>query len=165
MNWESNFVSHSGIKGQTWKLRRFQNPDGSLTPEGRERYRKMRQAREGKTEEKPEAPKPKKVTEMTDDELREKINRINLEKSYYEAEKNRLSNMAEVKKYAPDTRTTGQKFFASIRDEVVLPAAKEAGKEMLKSYMKAYGIKTVNEALGMTDDKKKDNKDKKDDKK
>lgn len=31
-------LSHHGIKGQKWGVRRFQNPDGSLTPEGRRRY-------------------------------------------------------------------------------------------------------------------------------
>lgn len=37
---ESNYNSiyHHGIKGQEWGVRRFQNPDGSLTPEGRRRY-------------------------------------------------------------------------------------------------------------------------------
>lgn len=34
-----NELWHSGIKGQKWGVRRFQNPDGSLTPEGRKRYR------------------------------------------------------------------------------------------------------------------------------
>lgn len=29
---------HFGIKGQKWGLRRFQNEDGSLTPEGKKRY-------------------------------------------------------------------------------------------------------------------------------
>lgn len=29
---------HHGIKGQKWGIRRFQNPDGSLTPEGKRRY-------------------------------------------------------------------------------------------------------------------------------
>ena len=29
---------HHGIKGQRWGIRRFQNPDGSLTAAGRERY-------------------------------------------------------------------------------------------------------------------------------
>lgn len=29
---------HWGIKGQKWGVRRYQNPDGSLTPEGRKRY-------------------------------------------------------------------------------------------------------------------------------
>ena len=29
---------HAGIKGQRWGVRRFQNKDGSLTPEGKKRY-------------------------------------------------------------------------------------------------------------------------------
>ncbi len=29
---------HSGIKGQKWGIRRYQNEDGTLTEEGRERY-------------------------------------------------------------------------------------------------------------------------------
>lgn len=29
---------HHGIKGQKWGIRRFQNPDGSLTAEGKKRY-------------------------------------------------------------------------------------------------------------------------------
>lgn len=33
-------LSHWGIKGMKWGRRRFQNTDGSLTPAGRERYRK-----------------------------------------------------------------------------------------------------------------------------
>lgn len=35
---DSNFLSHHGIKGQKWGLRRFQNSDGSLTAEGKIRY-------------------------------------------------------------------------------------------------------------------------------
>lgn len=31
-------LCHSGVKGQKWGLRRWQNPDGSLTPAGREHY-------------------------------------------------------------------------------------------------------------------------------
>lgn len=40
MIYESNMLMHFGIKGQKWGVRRFQNEDGSLTPEGRERYLK-----------------------------------------------------------------------------------------------------------------------------
>ena len=29
---------HHGIKGQKWGIRRYQNPDGSLTPEGKAKY-------------------------------------------------------------------------------------------------------------------------------
>lgn len=31
-------LSHHGIKGQKWGVRRYQNPDGTLTPEGKARY-------------------------------------------------------------------------------------------------------------------------------
>ena len=33
-------LQYHGIEGQKWGVRRFQNPDGSLTPAGRRRYRK-----------------------------------------------------------------------------------------------------------------------------
>lgn len=32
------YLAHHGIKGQKWGVRRFQNKDGSLTPEGYDRY-------------------------------------------------------------------------------------------------------------------------------
>lgn len=32
---------HSGIKGMKWGIRRYQNPDGSLTDEGKKRYQKI----------------------------------------------------------------------------------------------------------------------------
>lgn len=34
-----NELYHHGIKDQKWGVRRYQNPDGSLTAEGRKRYR------------------------------------------------------------------------------------------------------------------------------
>ena len=34
-----NAIYHHGIKGQRWGIRRYQNEDGTLTPEGIKRYR------------------------------------------------------------------------------------------------------------------------------
>lgn len=36
-----NELYHHGIKGQKWGIRRYQNEDGSLTPEGQKRYGKQ----------------------------------------------------------------------------------------------------------------------------
>lgn len=72
---------HWGIKGMKWGVRRFQNPDGSLTPAGKKRYG----TKDGEGEEKPNyAPKaPKKnASDYTDDELRTQINRMQMEKQY-----------------------------------------------------------------------------------
>lgn len=35
----TNSLYHYGIQGQQWGVRRFQNPDGSLTEAGRDRYK------------------------------------------------------------------------------------------------------------------------------
>jgi len=37
----SNELYHYGITGQKWGIRRYQNEDGSLTPEGKKRYGKL----------------------------------------------------------------------------------------------------------------------------
>ena len=39
-------LAHHGIKGQKWGIRRFQDQNGTLTPEGRERYRSDQGTRE-----------------------------------------------------------------------------------------------------------------------
>lgn len=36
-------LEHHGVKGQKWGERRYQNSDGSLTPEGRKRYRQSKE--------------------------------------------------------------------------------------------------------------------------
>ena len=34
----NNYLAHHGVKGQKWGVRRYQNEDGSFTPEGLKRY-------------------------------------------------------------------------------------------------------------------------------
>ena len=38
LNLEQDYLAHHGIKGQKWGVRRFQNPDGTLTAAGKSRY-------------------------------------------------------------------------------------------------------------------------------
>lgn len=51
-HYSENDISHHGIIGQKWGIRRYQNPDGSLTAEGREqmKYRKRITNRRKSTE-------------------------------------------------------------------------------------------------------------------
>lgn len=85
----SNELTHHGIKDQKWGLRRFQNPDGSLTPAGRERYGvgKERGAAGSEGQNKSGTNKTpgkssRSATAMSDDELRSRINRLNMEEQY-----------------------------------------------------------------------------------
>jgi len=62
---EGETLSHYGIKDQKWGVRRFQNEDGSLTPEGRERY-----GLKGG------------LSSMSDDDLRKAISKKQTENNY-----------------------------------------------------------------------------------
>ena len=37
----NDYLMHHGVKGQKWGIRRYQNPDGTLTEEGKRKYGKL----------------------------------------------------------------------------------------------------------------------------
>lgn len=73
--------------------------------------------------------KPKTIKDMTDDELREYTNRMTLEKNFYDAQKNLASAN-------PPKVSAGQKFVNGLMNDVVVPAAKNAGRTWLENTMK-----------------------------
>lgn len=63
----SNEFYHFGIKGQKWYIRRYQNEDGSLTPEGKKRYNEN---------------SSNSITDLSNEELKNRINRLRSESEY-----------------------------------------------------------------------------------
>lgn len=64
----NNVICHFGIKGMKWGIRRYQNKDGSLTSAGKKRYG--------------DSSSNDEIKDLTDQELRDRINRLNLERQY-----------------------------------------------------------------------------------
>lgn len=73
---EQNYVTHAGIKGMKWGVRRYQNPDGSLTPAGQKRYN--RKADRARKKDMRGAVKNRRL--LSDEELDQRIRRLEKEK-------------------------------------------------------------------------------------
>lgn len=66
-------IEHSGVKGQKWGIRNYQNPDGTLTEAGKERYRKV-------TDKSGSTTYSTRYHGIPDDVLRQRIQRVQLER-------------------------------------------------------------------------------------
>lgn len=74
----ANELYHHGIIGMKWGVRRFQNADGTRTSAGKAREKQARQVHEDHAK----VFDGKKAYELSDAELRNRLNRINNEKQY-----------------------------------------------------------------------------------
>lgn len=169
-------LCHHGIRGMRWGIRRYQNKDGSLTPRGKKRYDaelkkvraeekvlKNRQATRAKIEklearkqaaaaekdaldaadgkkkrklfgrkEKAEKEVKKSIKDMTDVELYEAINRARMEDTY------RQLRPEKVNKPNP---------FGQMLNDVVKPAATNAGRQFLENALKKAGAKLLEDKV------------------
>lgn len=90
-NWNPDEeLYHHGIKGQRWGVRRYQNPDGSLTPAGVRRYGTVENFNRSITK--------KGVIQYTKDKRKmKKLRQIREQKKAWEAEKERIVNSGDKK--------------------------------------------------------------------
>ena len=170
---DNNELTHWGIPGMKWGVRRYQNKDGTLTDKGKKRYNKEMEKLKAeekilkakaraqakidkleakrkeveelkkstsekqkeinkKPEKKVEKPEPKKAKEMSDSELQEKINRMQLEQRY----------KALMKETNPPKSHKGRDF--------IMDALGKIGSDMAVQVGKHFAAKMINDAIGET---------------
>ena len=124
-------LKHYGIKGMKWGVRRFQNSDGSLTADGKKRYSGdnlkdiQKQVNQGKNvvdgvkktkakaaEKRTEKKIKDDLSQMSDKELRDIVNRLNMEERYTQVMKSRgvetgKSRVDKILEYAGTALTIG----------------------------------------------------------
>lgn len=85
MYYESNnYLQHFGVKGMKWGVHRYQNKDGTLTPNGKKHYRSglTNQNNPEVHDDYARRHSKKSISQMSDAELRDRINRMQLEQQY-----------------------------------------------------------------------------------
>lgn len=128
-------LNHHGVKGMKWGVRRYQKKDGSLTSAGKKRY--INSSPKKVTKPSSESKQEKKtVKDLSDEELRKRITRLQLEKQYKDLQPQKIS--------------AGKKFV----DSVIIPAVNESAKNVLRDFLTKQG----KELLGMAVDSQKDKK-------
>lgn len=151
---------HHGILGQKWGVRRYQNKDGSLTEAGKKRAAKIQREyqdltghsiktskNEGTSKNKGTSEK-KSIHDMTNEELRAYIDRIDLESTYART----LKSIKEA------NYSYSEKFVKNFKDAAVSSISKGAA-EAVGDVTKAAITKALKNSMGLADiSKKKQNK-------
>ena len=98
---DDNELYHHGILGMKWGIRRFQKKDGSLTTSGRKRY-----SNSSEDYNTTQNLKKKKLNEMSNAELRKLNERQQLERTYHQFNKSRISKGIALVSSAVTVTTT-----------------------------------------------------------
>ena len=146
------YLAHEGILGMKWGVRRYQNSDGTLTEAGKLRYSRQmtrkrkaaakkaaqtkKRAAEAKRKEDTKrtvdenAGKPRDVTSMTDQEIRDFLNRRDLERRYLDA-----VTPKAIEKGESATKRFMAKFGTSLADNLIKEATKKIAKDIVSGVL------------------------------
>ena len=137
---DNNELMHYGVPGMKWGVMRTPAQVGrKQTSSSKSLFGKKKPKPKAKAKAKPEsskketAPKLKSVKEMSDDELNSAIRRMQLEQTYASL--------------SPKKVSTGKAVAKRILNNIVVPAAEDVGRQMVKTALTRAGNKTLAEVF------------------
>ena len=134
------YLSHHGVKGQKWGVRRTKAQLGYKVSTTAKKIKNKFTKNKTKDKKPNTTKKTKKedIKALSDDELRNRLNRIRLEQEY--------SRYTTPPKHV----STGRKIVQKVFNDVVMPSAINAGKTALTYYL----TREANNLLGTGNNKK-----------
>lgn len=135
---DNNELMHYGVPGMKWGVRRTpaqlgrKQTSSSKSLFGKKKSKPKAKAK-SESSKKETAPKKKSVKEMSNEELNAAIDRMRLEQTYASL--------------SPQKVSMGKKIAKTILNDVVVPAATDVGRQMVKSTLARAGNKTLSEVF------------------
>ena len=137
---DNNELMHYGVPGMKWGVRRTPAQLGrKKTSSSKSLFGKKKPKPKAKAKTKSEsskeetAPKKKSVKEMSDEELNAAIRRMQLEQTYASL--------------SPQKVSTGKAVTKRILNNIIVPAAEDVGRQMVKTALTRAGNKTLSEVF------------------
>ena len=137
---DNDELMHYGVPGMKWGVRRTpaqlrrKKTSSSKSLFGKKKPKSKAKAKTKSESSKEEtAPKKKSVKEMSDDELNAAIRRMQLEQTYASL--------------SPQKVSTGKAVTKRILNNIVVPAAEDVGRQMVKTALTRAGNKTLSEVF------------------
>lgn len=154
-----NELYHFGIRGMKWGVRRYQNKDGTLTKAGKRRYDKEM----AKIKKEQKIVNNKKRTQAKIDKLEAARKKLEEDKEMLKGKKSGDNDNSKSSNESANNQNNwqnnqqnvskGKTFVNVILTEMAAPAAKDVGKQLIKSGLTAAAnekiVKTFAEKYGL----------------